>query len=290
MRAKSSSPEESVQELKMTALRGWTISVGLLLVATAANAQGAPPQGAGRSGYLAASDFSQPYADAPPPPRVIYGSPDYGPRGYGAPEYGPGYYGGPLLPPAEVYAVLRQNGFSPLGAPRLRGLFYSISAIDRQGDDGRLLIDARNGQIVRFVPADRFSGYGSTGEGYYGGAPRPSYGPLEPMSRLDGSRLDGTRLDGSSRPPAAEPPKIASRMPQSVPTPKAAPLRPSDEKPRADRLTTAPAPVQQSAAVQAKPADTPVATAPAASAPVEAKPAAPVIEPTQPMPKVQGLE
>jgi hypothetical protein len=270
----------------MTAFRGWTISIGLLLAATAANAQGAPPQGTGPAGYLAASDFGQPYADAPPPPRVIYGSPD-APRGYGAPEYGPVYGGPPLLPPTEVYAVLRQNGFSPLSAPRLRGLFYSIAAIDRRGDDGRLLIDARNGQIVRFVRADRFSGYGGYGDGYYGSAPRPSYGPLEPMNRLDGSRLEGP-----TGPHAAEPPKIASRMPQSIPTPKAAPLKradekPSAEKPLADKLAPAPAPIQQSAAVQAKPAD----VAPAApAAPVEAKPAAPVIEPTQPMPKVQGLE
>jgi len=292
---KNGSPEESVQELKMTALRGWTISVGLLLAATAANAQGAPPQEVGRSGYLAASDFSGPYADVPPapPPRVIYGAPTYGPPAYGpqvygAPEYGPGNYGGPpLLPPMEVYAVLRQNGFSPLGVPRLRGLFYSIAAIDRQGDDGRLLIDARNGRIVRFVPADRFGGYGGGGE-YYGATPRPSYGPLEPMTRLDGTRLDGTRLDGPPRPQAALPPKIASRMPQTVPVPKAAPPHAANEKPLADKL--APAPVQQSAAVQVKPVDVPVATPPAASAPVEAKPAAPVIEPTQPMPKVQGLE
>ena len=49
--------------------------------------------------------------------------------------------------------VLRENGFSPLGVPRLRGLFYSVSAIDRRGDDGRLVIDARDGRIVRFVPA-----------------------------------------------------------------------------------------------------------------------------------------
>jgi len=61
-------------------------------------------------------------------------------------------------------------------------------------------------------------------------------------------------------------------------------------KPLADKLTTtpAPAPMQQSAAVQAKPADTPPAAPPAAV--VEAKPAAPAIQPTQPMPKVQGLE
>jgi hypothetical protein len=273
----------------MQALRGWTISVGLLLVATAASAQGAPPQDTGRPGYRATSDFSEPYADAQPapvpPPRVLYGAPAYGQQGYGPPEYGPGYGGPPLLPPTEIYAVLRQNGFSPLGVPRLRGLFYSISAIDRRGDDGRLLIDARNGQIVRFVPADRFGGYGGYGNGYYEGPRGPSYGPVEPMTRLD-----GTRLDGPPRPPGAVPPKIASRMPQSVPTPKAAPLRPADEKPLAEKPTPAPAPMQQSAAVQGKPVDTPQAASPAAIAPTEAKPAAPAIRPTQPMPKVQGLE
>jgi hypothetical protein len=275
----------------MTAFRGWTISVGLLLVATAANAQGTAPQDASRPLYQAASDFGEPYADAPPapPPPVVYGAPGYGPQVYGAPGYGPGYYSGPpLLPPREVYAVLRQNGFSALGAPRLRGFFYSIVAIDRRGDDGRLVIDARNGQIVRFVPADRFGGYGGYGEGYYGGAPRPSYGPLEPMTRLEGTRLEGARLDGTPRPPGALPPKIASRMPQSVPVPKAAPQRLGDEKPLADKLTPAPAPMQQSAAVQAKPAD--VAPAAPSVSPSEAKPAAPAIQPTQPMPKVQGLE
>jgi hypothetical protein len=188
------------------------------------------------------------------------------------------------MPPTEIYAVLRENGFSPLGVPRLRGLFYSVSAIDRRGDDGRLVIDARDGRIVRFVPADRFSGlggYGGYGDGYYGGAPRPSYGPLEPMTRLD-----------VPRPPGALPPKIASRMPQAVPMPQAAPprlgeKRSSDAKPLADKLTPA-APMQQSAAVQAKPAD--VAPAAPSASPVEAKPAAPAIQATQPMPKVQGLE
>jgi hypothetical protein len=72
--------------------------------------------------------------------------------------------------------------------------------------------------------------------------------------------------------------------------PKAAPAKSTDRitdvKPLADKLTPAPAPMQQSAAVQAKPADTPAAVA----APAEVKPAAPAIQPTQPMPKVQGLE
>jgi hypothetical protein len=277
----------------MKSFRGWAMTAGLVLAATAANAQSAVPQPAGPARYQAASDIEGPYADVPPPPPVI-NAPAYGPRAYGPPaayrsgpaEYGPApAYGTPLLPPTEIYAVLRDNGFSPLGAPRLRGLFYSISAIDRRGDDGRLVIDARDGRIVRFMPAEHFGGgYGGYGEGYYGGAPRPSYGygPIEPM----------TRLDSAPRPPALVP-KIASRMPLSVPMPKAAPaksadVKPQDVKPLADKLTPAPAPMQQSAAVQAKPAGAPPAAPPAAM--VEAKPAAPAIQPTQPMPKVQGLE
>jgi hypothetical protein len=277
----------------MKAFRGWAITAGLVFAATAANAQGTPQQ-AGPARYQATSDIAGPYADAPLP-APAYGPPPANrpPPAYGAgpAEYGP-VYGSPLLPPTEVYAVLRDNGFSPLGAPRLRGLFYSVSAIDRRGEDGRLAIDARDGRIVRFVPAEHFGGYGGYGDGYYGGAPRPSYGygPVEPMTRLD-----GTRLDNPPRPPAAVP-KIASRMPQQVPMPKAAPsksadrltdAKPQDVKPLADKLTPvpAPAPMQQSAAVQTKPAD-----APQAAAPAELKPAAPVIQPTQPMPKVQGLE
>jgi hypothetical protein len=277
----------------MKAFRGLAITAGLVFASAAANAQSAAPQQAGPARYQAASDIEGPYADAPPLPRA----PAYGPpAAYGPPpayragpaEYGPAY-GAPLLPPTEVYAVLRENGFSPLGVPRLRGLFYSVAAIDRRGGDGRLVIDARDGRIVRFVPAEHLGGYGGGyGDGYYVGAPRPSYGygPIEPMTRLD-----GTRLDGTPRPPAAVP-KIASRMPQEVPMPKPAPAkltdRLTDVKPLADKLTpAAPAPIQQSAAVQAKPVDTP----PAAAAPVaaEAKPA-PVIQSTQPMPKVQGLE
>jgi hypothetical protein len=267
----------------MKAFRGWTMSVGLLLAATAVNAQEVAPQDASRPGYVAASDIEGPYADVPPvAPAPVYGAPVYGPRAYGPPAYGQQVYGPqtygpreygnggpPLMPPTEVYAVLRENGFSPLGAPRLRGLFYSVSAIDRRGDDGRLVIDARDGRIVRFVPASRF------GDGYYDGRPDSyGYGPM-------------TRLEGPPRPPANVP-KIASRMPQSVPMPKVAPQRPADEKPLAEKST--PAPTQQSAAVQVKPATVaPAAPSMVASSAEPAKPAA-VIQPTQPMPRVQGLE
>jgi hypothetical protein len=79
---------------------------------------------------------------------------------------------------------------------------------------------------------------------------------------------------------------VASRTPSVAQpkTPAAAPAQLS-AKP-------APEPTQQSAAVQVKPADAVAAAPPpaAAPAPVEAKPAAPPIQPTQEMPKAQGLE
>src|SRR5580693_8573634 len=121
----------------MKLFTGCVLSAGLVLVAATAHAQGVAPGGTGGS-YTAVSDVDGPYAAMPPEAP--------------APGYG---YGPTLLPPREVYTMVRENGFSPLGVPQQRGLFYVIAVIDRGGDDGRLVIDARNGRIVRFMPAYR---------------------------------------------------------------------------------------------------------------------------------------
>jgi hypothetical protein len=235
----------------MKLFTGWVMSAGLVLTAVTANAQGVAPGEIGRSPYTAVSDFGGPYAAMPPE----------------APVPGP-----TLLPPREVYTVLRESGFSPLGIPRQHGLFYFISVIDRRGDDGRLVIDARTGQIVRFVPGSRLGGYPN----YDGGPAYAPAGRLPPISNLS----------DPPRPPAAVP-RVASRMPPTVPMPKAAPPREGEVKPLADKAVTEP--VRQSAAVQAKPADAPAT--PQVSPPVvETKPAAAPIQPTQEMPKMQGLE
>jgi hypothetical protein len=242
-------------------LSGWMMmSAGLVLSAAAANAQGVAPYTApyevAGSRYSAVSDFEgpPPYAAMPP------GMPS--PRYYGAPM---------LLPPQEVYRIVRDNGFSPLGIPQQRGFVYMIAVIDRDGYDGRLVVDARTGRILHFRPADRMGGYFNEDlTGAYG-----STGPLPPV--------DAVR--GPPRPPGYVP-QVASRNPSAVPLPRPAPPHASEMKPLAAK--PAPEPVQQSAAVQAKPADpAPPAAAPAV---IEAKPAAPQIQPTQPMPKMQGLE
>jgi hypothetical protein len=255
----------------MKLFTGWIVSAGLVFTAATANAQGLPPVQIAGSPYTAVSDVSGPYAAVMPPEAP---PPDYGPRYY-EPSYGTA-----LLPPQEVYAVLRDNGFSPLGIPRLRGLFYVIGVIDRGGEDGRLVIDARNGRVLRFTPAYRVG----SNTGYNENAPR-GYGPagvLPPISE---------DFRGAPRPPVAVP-QMASRTPM-VPLPKASPPHAADIKPDAKPLAAKPAlapPAQQSAAVQAKPAETPIAHPPAAVPIVEAKPSAPEIKPTQEMPKAQGLE
>jgi hypothetical protein len=239
---------------------GWMMSAGLVLTAAAANAQGtapyaAPYQVAG-AGYSLASDFEGP----PPYMAMPLGMPS--PRYYGAPM---------LLPPQEVFRIVRENGFSPLGVAQQRGFVYLIAVVDREGYDGRLVIDARTGRILRFLPADRMGG--NFNEDITG-----AYGPTGPLPPVNMVR-------GPPRPPV-DVPHVASRMPSTVPMPKPAPPHASEAKPLAAK--PAPEPAQQSAAVQPKPADpAPPANPPAV---IEAKPAAPPIQPTQPMPKMQGLE
>ncbi|MBR0965229.1 hypothetical protein JQ554_10520 [Bradyrhizobium diazoefficiens] len=233
----------------------------LALVATAAEAQ-VPANGAARGAYIAVSDFDGPYgppeAVRPPPPRYGYG--------YGYEERDPA---AAMLPATEVYAVLRENGFSPLGIPRLRGSVYAIAVIDHRGDDGRLLIDARDGRILRFMPA----------RDAYGMAPADeerAVAPYGPQSALPPPTMV---RGGPPRPPASIP-HVASR---AVPLPKAAPQR--AETPVAGAKPVEPA--QQTAAVQAKPLEaTPQA---AASTVGQARPA-PTILPTQAMPAAQGLD
>src|SRR5690242_5034783 len=147
---------------------GWVLAAGLALTATAASAQGMGPS--------RVSDFSGPYVEGPyrgpyygPPPVQV--APPPPPRyGYDS-GYGPGYAPAALVPPHEVYNIIREAGFSPLGIPRQRGFVYTIAVIDRGGEDGRLVIVARSGRILRFVPAWQH------GAPYEGGAWNSSYGP-----------------------------------------------------------------------------------------------------------------
>ena len=73
----------------MKLFTGWLMSAGVVLATAAANAQVPPPYDIDRSPY-AVSDLEGPYAGVPQP----------------------GRYGPSLLPPQEVYTVLRESGFA----------------------------------------------------------------------------------------------------------------------------------------------------------------------------------
>ena len=259
---------------------GWLLATGLALATTAAQAQVLAPYEAGRSPYYSVSDIDDPYYA--PPPRYAP------PPQYPGPRYGQGYGQGPmLLPPTEVYTVVRESGFSPLGIPQQRGLVYTISVIDRGGDDGRLIIDARTGRILRFVPAHRIGerfnddltmNYGPPGSlppAHVRGAPRPP----KPVSHVASRTI-----------PVPKPsPIAAANKPAAAPEPAAKPTAAAEPAAMAKPAATA-EPVQQAAAAQSKSAE--AQTRPPAAVTtgaVQAKPVAPIAT-TQDMPKVQGLE
>ena len=229
----------------MKLLMGWAASAGLIFMAAAANAQVLAPYEIERSPIALASDVGGPgpYAAMPPPAP--------------APRYEPA-----LLPPMEVYTIVRESGFSPLGIPQQRGLVYTISVINHDGDDGRLVIDARSGRTIRFMPAYRM---GDT----MGNELTAAYGPVGPLPPVN------SNYRRVPRPPLPVP-HVASRT--AAPLPKAPPVAAKPAGP----------PAQQSATT-AKPAET-QSNSPTASPTVgQAKPSVQIM-PTQEMPKAQGLD
>jgi len=257
---------------------GWVASAGVLFTAAAADAQTLVPYRPGVA--VVASDLGGPYAAMPP-------------------EMGPRYE---LLPPREIFAIARESGFAPLGALQQRGLVYTLAAIDQDGEDGRLVIDARSGRIIRFMPASRMGG--RMGEEVV-----TSYGPVGAYRPDTAAPPPYVRDDRRAPPSAALPnnvlPHVASRSP-AVPLPKAAPPRavasPAKPVAPAPAVAVAPpvAPTPAAAAVQQAvvapkpdpvrviPLDAAPAAPSVATAPVEAKPS--TVQPTKDMPPVQGLE
>ncbi|WP_407177128.1 hypothetical protein [Bradyrhizobium sp. STM 3562] len=256
----------------MKLLTGWAVSAVSVLLVSAAGAQSPAPADTGRTFYRLVSDFDGPYGGPPPAPPP-YGAPSYVPaEPYGAEPYGAESYGyePALLPPREVYAVLRENGFSPLGLPHRRDFVYEISAIDPDGEDGRLVIDGRTGRIIRFMPA------------YLGG--RTDNSELRTPYGAQAAVPMPTVVRGVPRPPAPIP-HMASRV-VPLPAPKPAVRVPAKSAERVPQ-----SPVENSAAPQPQTAAvTPPAAGAISAAIGETKPPESQVKPTEPMPPVQGLE
>jgi hypothetical protein len=236
-------------------LVGCLILAGALGSTAIAQAQEVPARGEGAGRYQQVSDFDGPYAAMPPddyPPEAREALP---PRYDDVPD---------MIPSRVVYDILRENGYLPLGIPRPRGEVYTMAVISPRGDDGRLVIDARTGRILRFIPASR-SGARVIEERTVVVPRRPR--GLAPMSEWG----------VPPRPPASVP-RVASRS--AVPVPRATPPRAVVEPRAPIAETPAPAPPQQAVAAQ---------PAPAAIVPVAPKPQVQT-QPTQEMPAAQTLE
>jgi len=250
---------------------GWATAAAVATTATTAIAQPLPREAAMRPPIAEVSDLDGPYA-AVPPPRLRRPLPE---RGY-APEADLAE----VLAPSEIAAIARDAGFEPLGIPRQRGLVYTLAAINPDGDDGRLVIDARSGRLVRFMPAlqmgDAMEEVTVASYGRIQGLPRfvernPPR-PPRPVTHL------ATRHSATPLPrPAPQPPVGAKAATAGTDAPK-----PGLDQPSA----TSDAAKRETAAAQPRPSAVPSAAGPA---PAEAKPSG-EIKPTEAMPPVQGLE
>ncbi len=128
------------------------MSAGLVLAAAAANAQMLAPTDAGRS----------PYAGGFRRRRSLCGD--------AAGSAGAALRADACCRRGRSTRSSARTGFRRSEFRSQRGFVYTIAVIDRGGDDGRLVIDARNGRIIRFMPAYRMGD--NYGEDY-----RPPYGP-----------------------------------------------------------------------------------------------------------------
>lgn len=243
-----------------------------------------------------------------PPPRYYapapYAQRPYAPGVYGRDAYAAvppvriersALYGRPVLPPYQVFAVLRSSGYSPLGHVTRRGWIYTIAAVGPRGDDGRLIIDARTGRIMRFIPALAVDERLNAEVAAYGGGP-----PGPPLYQQDYRR--------APRPPVPVPrgarsgargaaPKVASQAPSTAPLPAA---KPDDAASAAKAVVTpvqhpaeaspaATTPVDKSAEVKSAAATGAVAP-PASQQSVSPQPPTLKLWPTQAMPPVQTLD
>jgi hypothetical protein len=86
-----------------------------LMAANAADAQVMAPfeidAGAVARPITRTSDIGGPYAAIPPEAAMPRPAPA-------------------LLSPREIYGLLREEGYAPLGTPRLRGAFYTVAVTD----------------------------------------------------------------------------------------------------------------------------------------------------------------
>jgi len=172
-------------------------------------------------------------------------------RGAGAEPFGPPIMEG--VPPYQVMNMVRASGFRPLGPPARRGPVYLLRAIDPDGDEVRLAVDANSGRVLSVAAVDDLPPRYGAPAGYetlprdepappYGRPGPYHYGAPEPMR---------SENDPYGPPPNAAPPRPAAPVNRAAavtlphtPLPRPRPAEPAIATP-SDVSTTAPQPAAQ---------------------------------------------
>lgn len=202
----------------------------------------------------------------------------------GPPEPVPMEDDGIVLAPEEIPRILRQQGFSQLGPVFRRGWVYTVAVLSEDGDDGRLIVDARSGEPIRFIPAMHMdTRLRDELDRMYDRPPPPPARFARDPYRDRPRRDDPPRMADHDAPPSARhhaaPLKraaktIARKALKSNPAPAAAaPPKPAD--PQTAQLSGAPSAAQVPARTDARP---------------EPDAARVELNPTEPMPPVQPMD
>jgi hypothetical protein len=137
-----------------------------------------------------------------------------------------------VLPAHEILTIIRSTDLRPVGQPVRRGATYVLRAIDPSGEELRVVMDARHGDILSVRPAGaaapppgaRMGAYGPPGGVYIERQPLPP-GGYGPPAVYEGER--------PLRPPGTlpAPGRVTSAPP--APPPTGAPRGPAPEMPTA---------------------------------------------------------
>ena len=204
-----------------------------------------------------------------------------------------------VLAPEEIPGILREQGFSQLGPIFRRGWVYTVAVLNQNGDDGRLIVDARNGEPIRFIPAMRMDSrlrdeldrmYGPQG-------PPPARFAREPYDR---GRSPRTASHDPAVPSPRHAPPALKRAAKAIAKSNSATN--SKTNPKANPATAAVAPAKPPAPANAQTVQLSgtSGTATAANEPAKAEakpetksgtnPSTVELKPTEPMPPVQTME
>jgi hypothetical protein len=144
-----------------------------------------------------------------------------------------------VLPPHEILTIVRSAGLNPVSRPARRGVNYLLRAVDEGGQEVRVVVDGRIGEVITVTPVT----YGGreidpTQPSVYDSGP-PAYETRPPVSR-------------------AAPPIIIEEEPEPPVYRRAAPVVPAP---------VVPPPRQREAVIVPPPSEPEIVTAPLAPPP-----------------------